>query len=80
MELIQKHPILEFHHGKEVTFTFDGKEMKDSRASHSGGAACQRCEDIQGNARDEETERFFCAIGNAARAYGSDEYPTCVPA
>ena len=28
MELIQKHPILEFHHGKEVTFTFDGKDMK----------------------------------------------------
>ncbi|MDD4160012.1 MAG: (2Fe-2S)-binding protein, partial [Synergistaceae bacterium] len=28
MELIQKHPILEFHHGKEVAFTFDGKEMK----------------------------------------------------
>ena len=23
MELIQKHPILEFHHGKEVTFTFE---------------------------------------------------------
>jgi len=25
MELIQKHPILEFRHGKEIVFTFDGK-------------------------------------------------------
>ncbi|NLX84310.1 MAG: (2Fe-2S)-binding protein, partial [Synergistaceae bacterium] len=28
MELIQKHPILDFRHGKEVTFTFDGSNMK----------------------------------------------------
>lgn len=27
MELVEKHPILEFKHGRKVKFTFDGREM-----------------------------------------------------
>lgn len=28
MKLISEHPILKFRHGKEVSFTFDGRQLK----------------------------------------------------
>ncbi|MDD4364226.1 MAG: 2Fe-2S iron-sulfur cluster-binding protein, partial [Synergistales bacterium] len=28
MGLIHQHPILEFRHAKEITFSFDGRELK----------------------------------------------------
>ena len=48
MELIERHPILEFSHGREVTFTFDGKELKGfegepiAMALHANGVQVYR--------------------------------------
>ncbi|MBQ9881836.1 MAG: (2Fe-2S)-binding protein, partial [Synergistes sp.] len=48
MSLIEKHPILDYRHGREVTFTFDGKELKGfegepiAMALHSNGIRVYR--------------------------------------
>ncbi|WP_288503119.1 2Fe-2S iron-sulfur cluster-binding protein, partial [uncultured Cloacibacillus sp.] len=48
MELIQKHPILDYKHGREVTFTFDGRELKGyegepiAMALHANGVLIYR--------------------------------------
>ena len=59
MELIQKHPILEFRHGREVVFTFDGKKLKGhegepiAMALHANGVHVYRIH------ADETPPRFF---------------------
>jgi hypothetical protein len=48
MDLIEKHPILEFKHGKKVKFTFDGNEMEGyegepiAAALHANGVRIYR--------------------------------------
>ncbi len=83
MDLIKEHPILEFEHGKEVTFTFDGKEMKGfegepiAMALHAGGVRVYRVTPEMHRQRG-----FFCAIGKCSSCFmGVDGVPnvrTCV--
>lgn len=70
MELIQKHPILEFHHGKEVTFTFDGKEMKGFEGEPI--AVALHANDVRIYRVTPEMKRprgFFCAIGKCSSCF-----------
>jgi predicted molibdopterin-dependent oxidoreductase YjgC len=83
MELIKKHPILEFHHGKEVEFTFDGRTLKGfegdpiAMALHANGIHVYRETPLM-----KRTRGFFCAIGKCSSCFmvvdGVPNVRTCV--
>ena len=83
MELIQKHPILEFEHGKEVKFSFDGKELKGFEgepiavALTANGVRVFRVSPVMKRPRG-----FFCAIGKCSSCFmtvdGVPNVRTCV--
>ena len=83
MELIQKHPILEFEHGKEVSFSFDGKELKGFEgepiavALTANGVRVFRVSPLMKRPRG-----FFCAIGKCSSCFmtvdGVPNVRTCV--
>lgn len=83
MELIEKHPILEFRHGREVTFTFDGVEMTGyedepiAMALHANGVRVYRV-----TPEMHRTRGFFCAIGKCSSCFmvvdGVPNVRTCV--
>jgi predicted molibdopterin-dependent oxidoreductase YjgC len=83
MELIQKHPILEFKHGKEVKFSFDGKELKGYEgepiavALTANGVRVFRVSPLMKRPRG-----FFCAIGKCSSCFmtvdGVPNVRTCV--
>ena len=64
---IDNHPILDFKRGKEIRFTYDGKEMigyeGDTIASalHAAGVRVLGYHHKTGRARG-----FYCAIGNCS--------------
>ena len=83
MELIKEHPVLEFRHGKEVTFSFDGREMKGfegepiAMALHANGVRTYRITPEMKRPRG-----FFCAIGKCSSCFmvadGVPNVRTCV--
>lgn len=62
---ITEHPVLEFQHGEEVEFTFEGKTMTGvqgepiAAALHANGV--RELREHHGRPRG-----FFCAIGNCS--------------
>ena len=83
MELITKHPILEFHHGEKVKFSFDGKEMEGfagepiAMALHANGIRIYRI-----TPEKKRPRGFFCAIGKCSSCFmvvdGVPNVRTCV--
>jgi len=83
MQLITKHPILEFNHGEKVNFSFDGKEMEGfegepiAMALHANGVRIYRITPEKKRARG-----FFCAIGKCSSCFmvvdGVPNVRTCV--
>lgn len=83
MELIKSHPILTFSHPKEVTFLFDGAELKGfegepiAAALHSNGVRIYRETPIR-----KQPRGFFCAIGKCSSCFmvvdGVPNVRTCV--
>ena len=83
MELIKNHPILDFEHGPEVTFTFDGKELKGYEgepiavALTANGVRVFRVSPLMKRPRG-----FFCAIGKCSSCFmtvdGVPNVRTCV--
>ena len=83
MELIKKHPILDYKHGREVTFTFDGKELKGyegepiAMALHANVVHIYRV-----TPEMHRTRGFFCAIGKCSSCFmvvdGVPNVRTCV--
>lgn len=67
MERIENHPILEFHKGQKVTFSFEGRLMEGfegepiAAALHANGIKVLHKSANKGRARG-----FFCAIGNCS--------------
>jgi len=68
--LIEKHPILDFQHGRKIAFTFDGREMHGfegepiAMALHANGVRIYR--------ETPEMKRprgFFCAIGKCSSCF-----------
>ena len=83
MQLIAKHPILEFHHGEKVNFSFDGKEMEGfagepiAMALHANGVRIYRI-----TPEKKRSRGFFCAIGKCSSCFmvvdGVPNVRTCV--
>ncbi len=70
MNLIEKHPILQFEHGKKVKFTFDGKEMEGFEGEPI--AAALHANGIKILSYTEKYKRprgFFCAIGKCSSCF-----------
>ncbi|MCF7935131.1 MAG: (2Fe-2S)-binding protein [Synergistales bacterium] len=83
MKLIEEHPILDFSHGRRVTFSFDGKPMEGfegepiAAALHANGVRTYRV-----TPEMERTRGFFCAIGKCSSCFmvvdGVPNVRTCV--
>lgn len=83
MELIDAHPILDFKHGKIVSFQFDGKGMEGfdgepiAMALHANGVRIYRETPEMGRPRG-----FFCAIGKCSSCFmvvdGTPNVRTCI--
>ena len=83
MELIQKHPILEFEHGKEVSFSFDGKELKGFEGEPIAVALTANGVRVFTDSPVMKRPRgFFCAIGKCSSCFmtvdGVPNVRTCV--
>jgi hypothetical protein len=67
MVRLKEHPILDFPPGREVAFTFNGKEIRGvegepiAAALHAAGVRVLRHSPVLGRARG-----FFCAIGTCS--------------
>ena len=67
MARIEKHPILDFKKGKEVTFTFEGQELKGyegdtiAAALHAAGVRS-----LHETEKKHRHRGLFCAIGNCS--------------
>lgn len=83
MQLIEKHPILTYKHGKTVKFFFDGKEFEGfegepiAMALHANGVHTYRITPAMKRPRG-----FFCAIGKCSSCFmvvdGVPNVRTCV--
>lgn len=83
MGLTHQHPILEFRHAKEITFSFDGRELKGfegepiAAALHANGVRIYRI-----TPERKEPRGFFCAIGKCSSCFmvvdGVPNVRTCV--
>ena len=83
MQLITEHPILEFHHGEKVNFSFDGSEMEGfegepiAMALHANGVRIYRI-----TPEKKRPRGFFCAIGKCSSCFmtvdGVPNVRTCV--
>lgn len=80
---IEKHPILEFSKGKEVTFSFDGQEITGfegepiAAALHAAGIRV-----LSYSRKYKRPRGFWCAIGNCSsckmRVNGVPNVRVCV--
>lgn len=83
MPLIERHPVLDFKHGKRVDFLFDGRKMQGfegepiAMALHSNGVRIYRV-----TPEVERPRGFFCAIGKCSSCFmvvdGVPNVRTCV--
>ncbi len=64
---LREHPILDFHHGRELSFTFDGRQLHGfegetvAAALHAAGVTTYR-----GSPVLQRPRGFFCAIGKCS--------------
>ena len=80
---INSHPILEFRRGDEVTFSFDGQEMKGygnetiAVALHANGVR-----KLSHSLHKKRARGFYCAIGNCSSCMmtvdGMPNVKTCI--
>lgn len=83
MSRIEQHPILEYHKGRQVTFTFDGKQMTgyegESIASALHAAGIRKLHESEVRKRPRG---LFCAIGNCSsclmRVDGRENVRICI--
>ncbi len=83
VDLIESHPILEFGHGRTVSFTFDGRAMEGFEgepiavALHANGVKVYRY-----SPEAHRPRGFFCAIGKCSSCFmvvdGVPNVRTCV--
>jgi hypothetical protein len=83
VDLINNHPVLDFSHGRKVSFSFDGRDMEGFEgepiavALHANGVRVYR------NTPEMKRPRgFFCAIGKCSSCFmvvdGVPNVRTCV--
>ena len=83
MKLIEEHPILDFKHGKRVTFSFDGRQLEGyegepiAAALHANGVKVYRETPVR-----KQPRGFFCAIGKCSSCFmvvdGVPNVRTCI--
>jgi len=83
MTLIEEHPILDFKHGKRVTFSFDGRQLEGyegepiAAALHANGVKVYR-----ETPERKQPRGFFCAIGKCSSCFmvvdGIPNVRTCI--
>ncbi len=83
MPLIEQHPVLDFKHGQQVDFMFDGRPMQGfegepiAMALHSNGVQIYRVTPEMKRPRG-----FFCAIGKCSSCFmvvdGVPNVRTCI--
>lgn len=83
MERIKNHPILDFKRGKEVTFRYNGREIKAyegetiAAALHAAGI-----KKLKNSAKLNRARGLFCAIGNCSSCLmevdGVPNVKTCI--
>ncbi|HKL75181.1 MAG TPA: (2Fe-2S)-binding protein [Halanaerobiales bacterium] len=83
MERIKNHPILDFKRGKEVTFKYNGREIKAyegetiAAALHAAGI-----KKLKKSAKLSRARGLFCAIGNCSSCLmevdGVPNVKTCI--
>ena len=80
---IKDHPVLDFKRGKEIKFTFNGREIKAyegetiAAALHAAGV-----KELQKSLKHDRPRGLFCAIGNCSSCFmevdGEPNVKTCV--
>lgn len=63
---IEKHPILDFDRGTEVTFTFDGRTLKARSTDTVAAALLANGYKIFRHSNDNRPRGFFCGIGRCS--------------
>ncbi len=67
MNRIHQHPILKFERGREVKFTFDGREMTGYEGETIAAAlTANGVRDFRESIKLQHPRGFFCAIGRCA--------------
>jgi len=80
---IEKHPILEFHKGRKIKFTFNGQEVEGFEGETIAAALHAAGVKILGKSLFLHRPRgFYCAIGNCSsclmKVNGAANVKTCV--
>jgi len=80
---IEKHPILEFHKGRKIKFTFNGQEVEGFEGETIAAALHAAGVKILGKSLFLHRPRgFYCAIGNCSSCLmtvnGAANVKTCV--
>lgn len=80
---IKDHPVLDFKRGKEIKFTFNGREIKAyegetiAAALHAAGV-----KELKKSLKHDRPRGLFCAIGNCSSCFmevdGEPNVKTCV--
>ena len=83
MNLIEKHPILEFRHRKKVKFTMDGRELEGFEGEPIAMALHANEVKIYRKTPEKHRPRgFFCAIGKCSSCFmvvdGVPNVRTCI--
>jgi len=67
MKRIEQHPVLKFKKGREMKFTFDGREMTGREGDTIASALIANgVRDLRESIKLNRPRGFFCAIGRCA--------------
>jgi predicted molibdopterin-dependent oxidoreductase YjgC len=80
---VQNHPILQFQHGKKVTFTFEGQQIEGyDNEPIAAALVASGLKVLSYSRRLKRPRGFFCAIGNCSsclmRVNGIANVRTCI--
>ena len=83
MHLIEEHPILEFHHARKVTFSFDGRSLEGYEGEPIASALhANKIRIYRETSKAKRPRGFFCAIGKCSSCFmtvdGVPNVRTCV--
>ena len=83
MERIKEHPILDFERGKEVTFKYNGREIKAYEGETIAAALyAAGIRVLKTSSKYERPRGLFCAIGNCSSCHmvvdGTPNVKTCI--
>jgi predicted molibdopterin-dependent oxidoreductase YjgC len=80
---IKEHPILDFKRDREITFTYNGKEIKAYKGETIAAALyAAGIRVLKASGKYERPRGLFCAIGNCSSCHmvvdGTPNVKTCI--